>query len=439
MEAVMEMIKQQFAEQESRMLREKQEEEERRQKEKQEEENRRQKDEERRQKEEERREIEKQEEKEQREQQEIFLEQIFQKTEGIIVCLKEEISAVREDVKEEIDIVWKTVKGMEGKITQEFEAVSAANGWSDQEKATALIVALRGLALAILQTISDDQHRKYGDLIATLELRYGNQYREQLYRTQLKTRIQKSNESLQEFEAGVQSLIQLAYPEAPEGFKEQLAVQTFIDGLKDIEIQRTLRLTSFKRCSEALVRSLEVEAAFNISARPKMGTVSIEESPQEDNLSRSISQVLKILEKMESRYSSVASQPRRNCFRCGRSGHFKRDCRVPGKLKLASISGRMLASDNEAPRIIQVNRIRRTTESLTIRGKVNQKDVICTVDTGASVSLVRSGILEPSTVRPPTSNFVLRTVTGENAPIRDHVQKPVNIASVLNAMKKLPM
>ncbi|XP_044745097.1 golgin subfamily A member 6-like protein 7 [Coccinella septempunctata] len=380
----MEMIKQQFAEQESRMLREKQEEEERRQKEKQEEENRRQKDEERRQKEEERRKIEKQEEKEQREQQKIFLEQIFQKTEGIIVCLKEEISAVPEDVKEEIDIVWKTVKGMEGKITQEvsavrkeleekiaslkiqkqrnrvvtsnnylkppiydgqspwslyhkqFEAVAAANGWSDQEKATALIVALRGPALAILQTISDDQHRKYGDLIAALELRYGNQHREQLYRTQLKTRVQKSNESLQEFEADVQSLIQLAYPEAPEGFKEQLAVQTFIDGLKDIEIQRTLRLTSFKRCSEALVRSLEVEAAFNISTRPKMRTVSIEESPQEDNLSRSISQVLKILEKMESRYSSVASQPRRNCFRSGWSGYFKRDCRVRVPPRLSS-------------------------------------------------------------------------------------------------------
>lgn len=78
--------------------------------------------------------------------------------------------------------------------------------------------------------------------------------------------------------------------------------------------------------------------------------------------------------------------------------------------RLSQHTGRILASINNTPRIIHINRLRRTTDSLNISRKLNEINVTCTIYTGATVSLKRSDIL-----RPESSNFVLRTVNGENA------------------------
>ncbi|UYV63685.1 hypothetical protein LAZ67_2005303 [Cordylochernes scorpioides] len=64
------------------------------------------------------------------------------------------------------------------------------------------------------------------------------------------------------FEADVKRLCHLAYPGAPIDFVDQLAAQTLIDAIRDVEAQRVLRLAFFDKSREALVRALEVEAAY---------------------------------------------------------------------------------------------------------------------------------------------------------------------------------
>ena len=352
MEDILKFMQNQFAEQEERRQKEKQEEEERRREEKLEEEQRRQ---------EELQKILEHQEKE-REHQKIFFEQILHKTDVQIDELKTDFTKIDDKLNQEvsrIDSMFDTIKRdvanqiaslrsqdrrdrvatsgssvkpptFDGQspwsmYRRQFEAAASANGWSDEEKATALIVALRVPALGMLQSIPVEQQNHFGDLVAALELRYGDQHREQLYRAQMKNRVQKSGESLQEFEADVRRLTQLAYPEAPEDFKEQLAVQVFIDGLRDSEIQKTLRLTHFKRSGEALVRSLEVEAAFNTS-RPKVRAVSIEE-PSED-VDPVAKMLRKVLEELKEIKSGSSNQRNRSCYRCGRTGHLIRDCKV---------------------------------------------------------------------------------------------------------------
>ncbi|KAJ8939819.1 hypothetical protein NQ318_014946 [Aromia moschata] len=78
-----------------------------------------------------------------------------------------------------------------------------ANGWSLAEKATALTLALRGDATDILQTLSLEEQEDYHQLVRHLEMRYGQSHLEHVYHSQLKNRYQKSNESLQEFEADI--------------------------------------------------------------------------------------------------------------------------------------------------------------------------------------------------------------------------------------------
>ncbi|KAJ8957953.1 hypothetical protein NQ318_001952 [Aromia moschata] len=91
---------------------------------------------------------------------------------------------------------------------RQFEAAARANGWSLAEKATALTLALR---------------------VKHLEMRYGQSHLEHVYHSQLKNRYQKSNESLQEFEADIARLVRLAYSSTPENVMERLAVQAFLD------------------------------------------------------------------------------------------------------------------------------------------------------------------------------------------------------------------
>ncbi|KAJ8952348.1 hypothetical protein NQ318_017242, partial [Aromia moschata] len=148
---------------------------------------------------------------------------------------------------------------------RQFEAAAKANGWTPQEMATSLVISLRGQALEILQSIPEEQQNDYDRIVGALEIRYGHKYLRQVYQSQIKSRQQRSNESLQEYEADIERLIHLAYPQAPKEFLEQIGIQTFIDGLVDTEMQQALRLGRHTTISDALVAALEFKAAKEAS------------------------------------------------------------------------------------------------------------------------------------------------------------------------------
>ncbi|KAJ8955239.1 hypothetical protein NQ318_000265 [Aromia moschata] len=148
---------------------------------------------------------------------------------------------------------------------RQIEAAAKANGWTSQEMATSLVMCLRGQALEILHSIPEEQQNDYDRIIGALEIRYGHKYLRQIYQSQIKSRQQRSNESFQEYEADVERLVHLAYPQAPKEFLEQIGIQTFIDGLVDTEMQQALRLGRHTTVSNALVAALEFKAAKEAS------------------------------------------------------------------------------------------------------------------------------------------------------------------------------
>ncbi|KAJ8982074.1 hypothetical protein NQ317_015586 [Molorchus minor] len=120
----------------------------------------------------------------------------------------------------------------------QFEAAAKTNDWSMDEKATALTLALRGDATDILQTLSSAEQTDYKQLIKHLEMRYGQTNLEYVYHSQLKNRYQKNPE----FQLDISRLVRLAYPATPEAVIERLAVQAFLDGLRDGETRQALIL-----------------------------------------------------------------------------------------------------------------------------------------------------------------------------------------------------
>ncbi|KAJ8946776.1 hypothetical protein NQ318_018985 [Aromia moschata] len=163
---------------------------------------------------------------------------------------------------------------------RQFEAAARANGWSLAVKATALTLALRGDATDILQTLSLEEQDDYHQLVKHLEMRYGQSHLEHVYHSQLKNRYQKSNESLQEFEADIARLVRLAYSSTPENVMERLAVQAFLDGLRDTETRQALTLARPSKLVDALARALEFEAAKQ-SCRGQAKVRRVEEGVEE--------------------------------------------------------------------------------------------------------------------------------------------------------------
>ncbi|KAJ8936232.1 hypothetical protein NQ318_010647 [Aromia moschata] len=168
-------------------------------------------------------------------------------------------------------------------VSQTVEAAAKANGWTPQEMATPLVISLRGQALEILQSIPEEQQNDYDRIVGALEIRYGHKHLRQVYQSQIKSRQQRSNESLQEYEADIERLIHLAYPQAPKEFLEQIGIQTFIDGLVDTEMQQALRLGRHGHDQDALIAVLEFKAAKEASRSYKHLVRQIKVAMQREN------------------------------------------------------------------------------------------------------------------------------------------------------------
>ncbi|GFV14564.1 uncharacterized protein TNCV_3999151 [Trichonephila clavipes] len=149
----------------------------------------------------------------------------------------------------------------------QFSIISEANGWTEGVKACQLAASLRGEAAEILQSLPDTERLNLNSLYNVLDLRFGQKYSKDYARLQMKTRLQKTGESLQEYASEVERLANLAFFDHPATVRETISLQYFVDGLKDGEIQKAVRMADVQDLKSALLYALKVEAANEASYR----------------------------------------------------------------------------------------------------------------------------------------------------------------------------
>ncbi|KAJ8915464.1 hypothetical protein NQ315_003227 [Exocentrus adspersus] len=219
---------------------------------------------------------------------------------------------------------------------RQFEAV--ARNWREEDKATSLIAALRGEALEVLRTIPEASSN-YATLTSALERRYGDAHLQHVYQAQLRSRRQRFEETLQQYEADISRMVNLAYPTAPAEVIEQLSVSSFIEGLRDPEIGQLVRLARHKTISEALAQALEIEAAKQASrgTRKIRQVKTYQYQDRERKLQRPsknlVDSIKDVLEKFTDGQNSEDSTTNRRrpirCWICGVEGHVRSRCPQP--------------------------------------------------------------------------------------------------------------
>ncbi|KAJ8913378.1 hypothetical protein NQ315_008770 [Exocentrus adspersus] len=286
-------------------------------------------------------------------------------------AVEEEINQVKEEVKEDKKEINKKIEDLETKVRQlsttgviktegtlttpskvkvptydgkaswntylrQFEAV--VRNWREEDKATSLIAALRGEALEVLRTITEASPN-YATLTSALERRYGDAHLQHVYQAQLRSRRQRFEETLQQYEADISRMVNLAYPTAPAEVIEQLSVSSFIEGLRDPEIGQLVRLARHKTISEAMAQALEIEAAKQASRGTskirKVKTYQYQDRERKvqrpsKNLVDSIKDVLeKFTDGQNSEDSTTNRRRPIRCWTCGVEGLVRSRCPQP--------------------------------------------------------------------------------------------------------------
>ncbi|GFT12795.1 retrovirus-related Pol polyprotein from transposon 412 [Trichonephila clavipes] len=212
----------------------------------------------------------------------------------------------------------------------QFSIVADANQWDSQTKACQLAASLRADAADILQTLPETQRLDFDALVNALELRFGEKCVKDYSRLQLKSRQQKVSETLQELATDVERLSHLAFSDCPTEVREVLALQHFIDGVRDPEIQKALRMADLKDLKGALVFAMKFEAAQQATRKDRHPIRAVNES---DTSNSSVERLERQMRSFMNRVESLMSQKSDGkktlkCWTCGREGHLQRSCRA---------------------------------------------------------------------------------------------------------------
>jgi hypothetical protein len=161
----------------------------------------------------------------------------------------------------------------------QFKIVAEHNHWSDWEKSTYLITALKGQVADVLPGISTNT--TYEDTFQALDDSFEDQHVATAYRCHLTTRSRKAGESLQDFAMAIELLAHCDYPTLPKDHIGREAEKAFAYGVQEPDIKIQLLLGGEKTVNKAIRQAVELQAIL-AAARPHKNNTKIYQGSNQD-------------------------------------------------------------------------------------------------------------------------------------------------------------
>lgn len=237
--------------------------------------------------------------------------------------------------------------GSFGGYLMHFEMVSELNGWNEEEMMMHLAVSLRDEALQVIRSLPIEERRSYQGMVNALTKRYDPINKAEVSRAQLSLLHRKTGEELPKLAQTVKELVASTYPELGglgETF-EKLCRNHFIDALGSSHLKRSVWEANPCTLDAAVIRALECET-FDEAERLRSGErglvadrrmeirdINVKSEKQENGEIKQLTELVHGLTgvvnglAMKMSHWEEAWKENLRCYKCGKWGHKKEDCK----------------------------------------------------------------------------------------------------------------
>lgn len=219
-----------------------------------------------------------------------------------------------------------------------FEHYAEFSRWDPRTKASMLGFCLRGPARSVLASLPEPQRVDFDSLKEALTQNFSPREQIHLYQAELKSRVRRSGESLTSLGRDIARLVRFAYPTADDHTRQTIGINAFLDALPCGAIEIRLHVAKGRPVTlqQAIAYAMEVDAVLEAEARrghaPRRGQVKATADPEVQALEQLRGELQKALDQMRAEIEKNKWGGARGdltCYRCGKKGHMRRDCRVP--------------------------------------------------------------------------------------------------------------
>ena len=145
-----------------------------------------------------------------------------------------------------------------------FKLCKELNNWSNERACLFLAIKLKGSALQVYSTLDDSVKNDFSKLVDTLTDRFDPLRDTGVYWSQLRSRVRKDGESLLDLSSSIEHTVSKAFPLAGHDLKVSLALQLFLDSLKNDELVMQIRRSKPESLAEAIKIALDEESFLKL-------------------------------------------------------------------------------------------------------------------------------------------------------------------------------
>ena len=233
-----------------------------------------------------------------------------------------------------------------------FESIATVNEWNDGAKKNWIRARLTGRAATAWKRLAEAETDTYEHAVAALKKRFEPACRKEVFMAEFQRRTKQRTEDWAAFGEDLRTLVERAYPTLQHEAQELLALNRFLDEIKDPQLAFGVRQRTPTNLDQAVAATLELETYLLKMPMAVAGVNSavdttIAATAPKPGFETSLQKIVERLERIEGRLtvedntqSDYDRQPRdsknyrgrgrnrrsKRCYTCDKEGHFARDC-----------------------------------------------------------------------------------------------------------------